>query len=606
MMETQVVKRAKYKSSVKDPGVRGTLKMTRERFVFMPNDPSSSIRLNVEFRLIKGHKSSKEGSNRPALLNLTQDQGNYIFEFENFSDRELCRDFVAKAITFYGEGGSEKAVPLPHKDEQLSSAEMERRIKLLQEDSELQKLHKQFVMGGVLSETEFWATRKKLLDVNNTSSSRKAKQRVGLKSDMIFNVKPSSDGQSNKVTFNLTPEMIHQIFAEKPAVRQAYLNFVPNKMTEKDFWTKYWRAQYLHSTRNIVAAAAEAAEDEELAVFLRQDAILASEIKHKIRKVDPTLDMEADEGDDYTHIPGHGLATESGKDELEAQYEPFKRSFLQDINRHAAVVLEGRTVDFETEGDTRSVAQALATCKRVELAKEASSDGNLVHQERLDRITRMAEIEDLQAPRDPPVAPLSIKDPRDYFDSQQQVVGMGMGMGDELGGGGRKFKSRMNTSETYASLRGFISEIKTLGLTDPVVRPEVAVKVLNGLTQTISSSKYQRGFGKNPHDSILDTLPTVTKDELLLHWTSIQELLKHFWSSYPITTSYLYTKVSRLKDAMSQIYPKLQEIKESVQSDSRHQVSLLVQPMLQALDAAFAHYDAVDQRKRSSTNGYNV
>ena len=53
-------------------------------------------------------------------------------------------------------------------------------------------------------------------------------------------------------------------------------------MTEKDFWTKYWRAQYLHSTRNIVAAAAEAAEDEELAVFLRQDAILASEIKHKV------------------------------------------------------------------------------------------------------------------------------------------------------------------------------------------------------------------------------------------------------------------------------------------------------------------------------------
>nr|GFA71426.1 probable RNA polymerase II transcription factor B subunit 1-1 [Tanacetum cinerariifolium] len=79
-------------------------------------------------------------------------------------------------------------------------------------------------------------------------------------------------------------------------------------------------------------------------------------------------------------------------------------------------------------------------------------------------------------------------------------------------------------------------------------------------------------------------------------------------SSYPITTTYLYTKVTRLRDAMSQIYPKLQEIKESVQSDFRHQVSLLVQPMLQALDAAFAHYD-VDQQKRSAKsagrpNGY--
>ena len=43
----------------------------------------------------------------------------------------------------------------------------------------------------------------------------------------------------------------------------------------------------------------------------------------------------------------------------------------------------------------------------VELANEAS-DGN-VSQERLDRISRLAEIEDLQAPRDPPVAPLYIK-----------------------------------------------------------------------------------------------------------------------------------------------------------------------------------------------------
>ncbi|XP_076934265.1 general transcription and DNA repair factor IIH subunit TFB1-1-like [Bidens hawaiensis] len=588
MTDAQVVKRAKYKSSVKDPGVRGILKMTRERFVFMPNDPSSSMKLNVEFRLIKGHKSSKEGANRPALLNLTQEQGNYIFEFENFSDREICRDFVAKAITMSGEGGgptSEKANPL--KDEQLSSAEMERRIKLLQSDSELQQLHKQFVIGGVLSETEFWATRKKLLEVN---ASRKAKQRVGLKSEMIFNVKPSSDGQSNRVTFNLTPEMIHQIFAEKPAVRQAYLSFVPNKMTEKDFWTKYWRAQYLHSTKNIVAAAAEAAEDEELAVFLKQDAILASETRQKIRKVDPTLDMEADEGDDYTHIPGHGLANEDIKDELEAQYEPYKRSFLQDINRHAAVVLEGRTIDAETR-DTRSVAEALASSKRVELAKEAS-DVN-THQERLDRVTRMAEIEDLQAPRDPPVAPLCIKDPRDYFDSQQ------VNALNQISGS-RQMKPRLSTSEAYGSLRAYISEIRTAGLSDPIVRPEVAFRVFDSLTQNISSSKYQ--LGKNPNESILDTLPSVTKDELLLHWTSIQELLKHFWSSYPITTSYLYTKVSRLRDAMSQIYPKLQEIKESIQSDSRHQVSLLVQPMLQALDAAFAHYE-LDQQKRSAKSG---
>ncbi|GKF05631.1 hypothetical protein Tco_0036299 [Tanacetum coccineum] len=51
---SQVVKRVKYKSSVKAPGVDGILKMTRERFTFRPNDPSKSASLNVEFRLIKG------------------------------------------------------------------------------------------------------------------------------------------------------------------------------------------------------------------------------------------------------------------------------------------------------------------------------------------------------------------------------------------------------------------------------------------------------------------------------------------------------------------------------------------------------------------------
>ena len=53
-------------------------------------------------------------------------------------------------------------------------------------------------------------------------------------------------------------------------------------MTEKDFWTKYFRAEYLHSTKNAVAAAAEAAEDEELAIFLKDDDILANAARQKV------------------------------------------------------------------------------------------------------------------------------------------------------------------------------------------------------------------------------------------------------------------------------------------------------------------------------------
>ncbi|KAL9993213.1 putative TFIIH subunit Tfb1/GTF2H1 protein [Helianthus debilis subsp. tardiflorus] len=124
-------------------------------------------------------------------------------------------------------------------------------------------------------------------------------------------------------------------------------------------------------------------------------------------------------------------------------------------------------IGFNVEtGDTRSVAEALASSKR---AKEAS-DGNS-HQDRIDRMIRMAEIEDLQAPRDPPVAPLCIKDPRDYFDSQQ-VNAM-----NQLSGL-RQMKSRLSASEAYGSLRAHISEIGTAGFSDPIIRPEVAFQVI--------------------------------------------------------------------------------------------------------------------------------
>ncbi|PHT39852.1 Heat shock protein 90-1 [Capsicum baccatum] len=49
----------------------------------------------------------------------------------------------------------------------------------------------------------------------------------------------------------------------------------------KEFWTKYSRAEYLHSTNKFVATFAKAFEDEELAVFLKQDAMLASETQKK-------------------------------------------------------------------------------------------------------------------------------------------------------------------------------------------------------------------------------------------------------------------------------------------------------------------------------------
>ncbi|KAK7278558.1 hypothetical protein RJT34_23590 [Clitoria ternatea] len=582
MSSSQVVKRAKYKTTVKDPGTPGVLKLTQEKLLFRPNDRTSNNKLDVEFRLIKGHKHTKEGSNKPPWLNLTHAQGSYIFELESFSDLHVCRELVGIALSKHAE--ATKAIS----EEQLSAAEMTQRIKLLQEDSKLQKLHKELVASGKLTESEFWATKKKLLDHNESS---KSKQRIGFKNSLIFDTKPTSDGRINQVKFQLTPEIKYQIFALKPAVHQAFLNFVPSKMSEVDFWNKYFKAEYLHSTKNAVAAAAEAAEDEDLAVFLKDDEILEMEARKKVRRVDPTLDMEADQGDDYTHLPDHGIFRDGSKEISEAHHPLYRRTLLQDLNRQGAVVLEGKTLDMEME-HPKTVAEILARRKQ-------ESDG-LIEEERRNRISKMTQIEDLQAQDNHPYAPLCIKDPREYFDSQQ--VNAVKTLDDSQAG--MQVRCNLGSVEAYDSLRTSISKIKATGLRDPLISPEVALKVLNGLTKNISNTKYH--LGKSSQEGVLDMLPNTTKDKLLDHWVCSQELLRHFWSSYPITTPNL-NKTKRLKDAISQLYSKLEEIKVSAQSDLRHQVSLVVHPMQQALDAALLHYDA-DIKKRnargSKPNGY--
>lgn len=322
---------------------------------------------------------------------------------------------------------------------------------------------------------------------------------------------------------------------------------------------------------------------------MKDDDILENEARRKIRKVDPTVDMASDYADDYSHLPGYGIIRDASRESAEMDINQPKRTLLQDINRHAAVVLEGQALDSDS-GDTRSVAEALARVKEAETASETVDVGT--EQRRLDRVYEMTEIEDLQGPRSVPYAPLFIKDPRQYFDSQQTNAVRVLG---ETGSSGNIISGQYDPDQVYTSLRRQVLEIKNKGLIDPIISPDVALKVLNTLTQYISSTKYH--LGKNPEKDVLDNIPRKTKDDLLEQWTTIQELLRHFWASYPLTSTFLVNKVNRLKDAMTQIYEKLQSSKDSVQSEFRHQVSLLVQPMLQALDAAFAHHEAELQKK---------
>ncbi|KAJ1289196.1 hypothetical protein BS78_02G146100 [Paspalum vaginatum] len=570
---------AKYKTKLKDPGTPGILRMNEDGFTFTPNDSRSAMKFSVDFRTIKGHKFNKVEGNKSSLLNLLKEDkvGGYMFAFDNVGNRDLCRYFVARVLGEHQ--GIVPPRPTPPENsvasaslEQLTTAEVERRAKLLREDSELHKIYKKFVLGNVLQESEFWAARKNLLD---DEANKASKQRTGVKSELA-DLRPSTDAEKKTVTYQLTTKMIHQIFAEKPAVHRAFLDFVPRKLQASEFWEKYINAEHLVRTKNTLAAIAVAAGDEEFAIFLKNDDIVAKVAKLKIKQVDPTLDMEADAADDYIHLPGHGILRDGSKETVDADSELVMRTLFQDLNRHAAVVLEGRASDVELT-DAKAVAEDLVRSMKEQTFTSTVDDSN--HERRV-KVARMTEIEDLQVQRSLLYAPLCIKDPREYFDSQQENALR------SLGGSNDGRKACNCSEEAFHHLMDQISSIKINKLNCPIIQSEKALKVLNELNEGISRSR--RLYLKNPQERHLGQLPQHTLDELMDHWTAIQELLCHFWSSYPITSAVLYSKVERVKDAMTQIYQKLQLIKESARPEVRHEISRLVKPMTRQQKSSMA------------------
>ena len=71
------------------------------------------------------------------------------------------------------------------------------------------------------------------------------------------------------------------------------------------------------------------------------------------------------------------------------------------------------------------------------------------------------------------------QDPRDYFDSQQASA---LKSSRETHLAMESVKCSSTAQEAYHSVRGSISQIKSVGVIDPIVTPEVAFKVAEYLS----------------------------------------------------------------------------------------------------------------------------
>jgi len=438
-----------------------------------------------------------------------------------------------------------KPIPKPS----LSESEALQRASLLANNKELGSLYEQLVQTGTITDDEFWESRKAMLQNESLNVNNQPK---GIPSALLADVRPTA-ANSNTVQYKLTPATIHQIFIMYPNVQKLYNEVVPTKMSEKEFWTNYFQSLRMYREGRVSTISTQKADD----IFMKvaseqekdqQDPII---IKRKLKDVDPTVDISAD---DPQLSQGYGQVVDPNQRPTKMQKH---LSLLRRFNRHAALVLGSTTAD-----DSKK--------HKLELPE--------LHA----KIQNELKISDLQDEPAPDVVPLNIEDQHVYFDSR---IGM-------------PAEHEKSTSELIKSFQQQVSSWNP-NLERATLPEAIATKILAEIsTQKIVNSEMN---GSLTDDTVV--IPENVKKQLFQYFTTANELLRHFWSAYADVPASIVLrpnkdsvgqKVAKIVSSMSHLYTQLEELRVSATKisvvDDRMQALHLIASVIQTLDKAFERH----------------
>ena len=436
---------------------------------------------SVPLSLITGHQRNKPGAARASLrLVLGEPKPGakptaLVLQFAAEGDRDALSDAVKARLA--ASGGS-RATRLLDPATGPSAAERAARAALLQSNPELAALHGRLVRGSphasasasasaadpsdpsssaAVTDEEFWSARTHLF--RDAVAKAGATQRPGLANALDADVKGARDGRGDVVTATLSNEKMHRIFSERPAVRAAFLENVPKKMTEREFWTRFLRSEYFKAAR---AGAPPQGEEEaaDLALFSRKPQTrearraTASSVSAAVNLARDADDfgvfgsaagadvavgqLGATEGDGARG--GHGILRDGAKEppppsgasaaasagaggSKAAAARHAAREVLQSLNHHAEVVLRGRPAGAITDARSAALAAeaqeraggAAAALKRAGKRENRGGGGGEKDDEKDDDDEDDVRIVDLvDAPRKR-MKVLDIADPQQYF-----------------------------------------------------------------------------------------------------------------------------------------------------------------------------------------------
>ncbi|KAF0989899.1 hypothetical protein HZS_7290 [Henneguya salminicola] len=181
------------------------------------------------------------------------------------------------------------------------SLNFEEKNKLLSSDPKLYELYKELVVNGLISPEEFWSSPSVLENCHGQTikTSIKLKStKLGIPSGFWSLLAPVSKG-CNEICLNLTSECINAIFLAYPAVKTKFDEMVPREISEMDFWTRFFQAQYFYRDRS---KSVKETNNMFLQIFIEADSNFKNEIISGYDNIDFNLQNPATAPEGYGGI----------------------------------------------------------------------------------------------------------------------------------------------------------------------------------------------------------------------------------------------------------------------------------------------------------------
>ncbi|XP_062594471.1 general transcription factor IIH subunit 1-like isoform X2 [Saccostrea cucullata] len=513
---------------------------------------------------IKAQKISPDSKEKVQLQLVLHDGGANTFHFINpkgraaaIADRDSVKDLLQQLI--------------PKFRRKLSS-ELEEKNRMLQDNPELFQLYKDLVVTGVITADEFWASRK-----NQSNTKPEKSQSVGVSAAFLADIKPQTDG-CNGLKYNLTADIIESIFRTYPMVKKKHAEHVPHDMTESEFWTRFFQSHYFHRDRTVMGTKdvfSDCAKSDE------KD--MKEEISVKMS--DPFLDLTKI-SDSSVHEDYRGQT-----EDTRISSNVTNGTMIRRFNHHSTMVLKACT----------KVSQSALNSNQKDHASQQSNTQNGSDAPKVNGVAR----EDSE-----PGTSKDYWEPAVKKQRLQEKIHM-----DDL----RDTNSKKNVNLQLHKMEGYLHGPTPVTLSryttseDLVQASESVMRdveywspdlsnVLQGSRAIVILSELSPGgalMKGTSHQQLNQIVPQDVQEEVKANYSALLELLRHFWTCFPVSSKSLEEKVIRMKSTLERFQmAKLIPLKERLQE--YHYTLNLTGHMEELLATANRKFDMWQSRKSTA------